>query len=297
MGRPNPLSKESFIMRRIARLLVASVAVASTFAITQTARAESLEACGDFFFDPVGDVECTVEVEGGCEAACTPVSVEVECAADLQIGCQGGCDVDIEVGCDVDCEADCNIDCDPGTFDCGVECSAGCEADCDAQCNDSECSASCSANCSASCSASCEASPPTCEGGCQAKCEGQCKAEASASCQIDCQAEGYIDCKADLQGGCEVACQEPKGAVFCDGQWVNTDDLDSCVDAIIARFDIEVTGYAEADCSGNTCTAEAGASCSACSMAPSSVDSQLGFMMVGLAAAGLAVARRRTRKA
>lgn len=287
-------------MRRIARLLVASVAVASSFAITQTARAESLDACGDFFFDPAGDIECTVEVEGGCEAACTPVSFEVGCAAELQIGCEGGCDVDIEVGCDVDCEADCNLDCDPGTFDCNVECSAGCEADCDAQCsgnsNSGECHASCSANCSASCEGSCEASPPSCEGGCQAKCEGQCKAEASASCQIECQAEGYVECKADFEGGCKIACEDPKGAVFCDGQWINTADLDSCVDAIIARFDIEVDGYAEASCDGNSCEAEAGVS-AGCSAAPGGADSHIGFMMLGLVGAGAAIARRRNRKA
>jgi len=284
---------------RIARLFVASVAVVSTFAITQTASAETLEACGDFLFEPVGDVECTVELDIDCDAACTPIAFEVECSAELQIGCEGGCDIDIEVGCDVDCEASCNLDCDPGSFDCGIECSAGCEADCDASCsgdgNSGECQASCSANCSASCSASCEATPPSCEGGCQASCEGQCKAEASASCQIDCQAEGYIDCKAELQGGCEISCEDPKGAVFCNGQWVNTADLDSCIDQIQSYFDIEVSGYAEAECSGNECSAEAGVE-AGCSAAPGRADLHIGFMMLGLATAGAALARRRRNR-
>ncbi len=286
-------------MSRASRLLLSVLGVAGSVAFAQDARADTLESCGDFFFDPVGDVECTVEVEGGCTAACEPIAFEVECAADLQIGCQGGCDIDIEVGCDVDCEASCNLECDPGSFDCSAYCSAGCEADCDAQCsgsaNGSECSASCRANCSAECGASCEASPPDCEGSCQASCQGQCKAEASASCQIECQADGYLECKSDLQGGCEIACEEPSGALFCDGQWVNTADLESCADEIIAYFDVEISGYAEAECTGNTCSAEAGCT-TECAAAPGHHDTNIGFMAVGLVGLGAAAVRRARRK-
>ena len=71
---------------RIARLLVGTIALASTTLVVENARAEDLSACGDFFFDPVGEVSCTVEVEGGCEAQCTPVSFAVECAAELRRG-------------------------------------------------------------------------------------------------------------------------------------------------------------------------------------------------------------------
>lgn len=284
---------------RIARLFFATAAIASTFAVTQTAKANTLDACGDFFFDPAGDVTCEVVLEGGCEAKCEPLAFEVECSAELQLGCQGGCNLDIEVGCDVECQGGCVTECEGGSFDCEASCSGGCEASCDSECsssgNSTECHASCSANCSAECSASCNVELPSCETQCEASCQGQCKAEANASCQIECQADGYIDCEANLQGGCEVACKEPSGAVFCDGQWVNTDDLDSCVDQIQSYFDIEVSGYAEANCSGNTCSAEAGVS-AGCSAAPSAPDTNIGFLMMGLVTAGVAAARRRNRR-
>src|SRR5262245_56997770 len=52
----------------------------------------SIEECGDINIDP--DATCTVEVEGGCEAQCTPVHVEAACAAELEVDCRGQCDVD-----------------------------------------------------------------------------------------------------------------------------------------------------------------------------------------------------------
>lgn len=285
---------------RIARLLVPAVGFCSLL-IAGTAQAGELDACGDFFFDPGGDVSCEVVVSGGCDVACEPISFEVECAAELYVGCEGGCDVEIDAGCSVDCEAGCEASCSGGEFDCQASCEGNCSADCDARCASGEaggeCRASCQANCSGSCSASCDVEAPDCMAECSASCQGECHAEANAECQIDCQAEGYIDCKADLQGGCEVACESPEGAVFCDGQWINTDDFDACIEAIQEAFDIEVEGYAEASCDGNTCTAEAGCSASTVStMEPTSNDYKYGMMAVGLGVMGLFGARRRNRK-
>lgn len=286
---------------RIARLLVATLGISGSLFIAESVHAEDLSACGDFFFDPGGDVECEVVVEGGCEAACEPVAFSVECAADLYVECQGGCEAELDVDCAVDCQGGCVTECEGGQFDCRAHCEGGCFADCDARCEgDSDevhCRSSCEASCNGECEASCEVELPDCETQCEASCEGSCQAEANADCQIECQSGGYVDCEAELQGGCEVACEEPEGAIFCDGQWVNTTDLDSCVDAIQASFDVEVTGYGSAECSGNTCTAEAG--CTAdCAMAPErSPGTAFSLMALWTATLGLAVARRRRRRA
>ncbi|NUP13728.1 MAG: hypothetical protein HOW73_47435 [Polyangiaceae bacterium] len=289
-----------FCSRNLMRgLLAATFGLGAMLVATQQAHAGDLDACGDFFFDPGGDVECEVVVEGGCEVNCEPVAFQVECSAELYVGCEGECNVDIDVGCTAECEGGCTAECEGGEFDCEAYCEGNCYADCDAQCsgdsNSAQCRASCEAGCNAECGASCDIEAPECEAQCQASCSGECHAEANAECQISCQAEGYVDCEAELQGGCEAACQEPEGAIFCDGQWVNTDDLDACAAAIQDAFDIEVTGYADASCDGNSCTAEAG--CTAdCAMAPPrSADYTIGMMGLGAATVGLAFMRRRRR--
>lgn len=285
---------------RIARLLVAAVVtMGSTLVFAENAHANQLDACGDFFFDPVGDIECEVEFEGGCEVHCEPIAFEIQCAAELYVGCEGGCDVDVDVGCTADCEAGCTGGCDAGEFDCQAYCEGGCRADCDSYCetdgNSSECAASCEATCSGECGASCTVEAPECDVQCQASCEGECHAEANIDCQIECQADGYIDCQTRLSGGCEAACKSPKGAIFCDGQWVNTDDLDACVDAIQSFFDIEVTGYADAECEGNTCTAEAGCTASCATVPTNSPDFSIGLFGAAGAAIAFAGVRRARR--
>jgi MYXO-CTERM domain-containing protein len=118
-------------------------------------------------------------------------------------------------------------------------------------------------------------------------------------CQISCQASGYVDCKADLQGGCEIACQSPDGALFCDGQYVDTGgNLQECIAALQALLNIEVDVSAYAQCSGNTCEAGVDAKCSACAVAPTSNSAWSGYSLAALGLGlGLAGLRRRRRRA
>jgi hypothetical protein len=107
-----------------------------------------------------------------------------------------------------------------------------------------------------------------------------------------------VDCKASLQGGCEGQC-DVDGALFCDGNYVDHGgNLQGCIDALKAALNIEVSGYANANCEGGTCEAEAGVNCSACAVAPgwsSPIDERaLAALGLGL---GLAMAARRRRRA
>lgn len=234
--------------------------------------AAGINECGDL--EITAQSQCELVVGAECTTQCTPLSFTASCAAELYVGCDGMCTLTAEAMCTTDCTASCSAACmvDPGSYECSAECQVDCEGSCSGACvasaNMAECMASCRATCSAECDASCTGVAPTatCDAKCQASCSGSCTAEANLDCQVNCQATGYATCTADLQGGCETQCSEPMGALFCDGQYVSTTTLQSCLDYLTEQLDIMVTGYAM--CSGNMCEAGASCSCRAASGAP-----------------------------
>ena len=248
------------------------------------------------------EAECTVEVEGGCVAKCTPVNVTAACAADLKLGCDGMCTGSASAECTGSCSADCMAECEvqPAEFNCQASCQADCSADCSGRCagdsDGAKCEASCKATCTGDCDASCSVTPAEadCSAKCDARCEGSCKAEANIDCQVECQADGYVDCEAEVTGGCKTRCEQPEGALFCDGQYVDAgNNLEQCIAALKALLDIEVYAEGNAECSGNTCTAEGVAGCSCSADGPGDLGLAgmlgLGFVVVG--------ATRRRRRA
>jgi MYXO-CTERM domain-containing protein len=288
-------------MQRIVTSFLPALALFAPLAWSGQASA-GIGACGDIHVE--ASAEC--EVKGGieCEAECTPIALEAQCAAELSVDCGGSCNIAAEVDCSADCSATCMGECevDPGQFDCRgscvADCSGGCDAHCESENGSSECLASCEATCEGSCSARCDVIAPSadCSGKCEASCSGHCEAEANIDCQVQCQAEGYVDCKASLEGGCKVDCDAEQGALFCDGQYVDHGgNLKECVDSLRAVLNIQVSGYAEGECSGNMCSGEAGGSIS-CAVAPAESDyGRTGALMgaFGLMLAGFIARRRR----
>lgn len=262
-----------------------------------------IDACGDISVQ--AKAECKLEVEGGCEAQCTPVRMEAACAAKAQVDCRGECNVNVDVGCTASCELDCQAECkiDPPKFDCRARCEAEGSADCSGRCqssgNRSECEASCKATFAAECDASCNIDPNTeveCEAACRGGCQGECKAEANAACQIDCQSEFVAECKVELSGGCEVECQKPEGALFCDGQYIDHGgNLEECINALEAAIDTEVQGSASGSCKNGRCTGDAEGSASAsCAFVPGESGSSSGAAgLLGLGLVGFMLHRRR----
>lgn len=285
---------------RTAIALSSIAAGAALFFAPSTAHA-GIEACGNI--NVRAEAQCKVEVEGGCTAQCTPVKFEAACAGRLEAQCSGAeCKATASVECTGSCQADCKGSCEanPGSFSCQGSCEGECSADCSGKCaaeaNKGECEASCKATCSGSCSAKCEGTPPTatCEGKCEASCNGSCEGKANIDCQIDCQAKGYGECKANLEGGCKAKCTAPEGALFCDGQYVDTgNNLSNCIDALNKVLNVKVSGSAE--CAGNECKAEGKASAS-CNFVP--MDARADGAVFALGALGLvgAVAARRRRQ-
>ncbi|MFO0633870.1 MAG: MYXO-CTERM sorting domain-containing protein [Nannocystaceae bacterium] len=288
-------------MQRIIGSILPALALFAPLAWSGAAQA-GIGACGDIHVE----AEAQCQVEGGieCEAHCTPVAVQAQCAAELQVDCDGMCDLTANVDCNTECTASCMGSCevDPGQFDCRGECVADCRGGCEGRCgasdSGSECFASCEANCEGHCSAQCDIIAPSadCSGKCEASCSGRCEAEANLDCQIDCQAQGYAGCKVDLEGGCKANCDVEQGALFCDGQWVDHGgNLDECVDSLRAVLDITVEGYAEGECHAGGCSGSAGGSIS-CAVDPQQSDYGRTAALLGafgVIAVGFAARRRR----
>ena len=264
-------------------------ALALTTAAPSRATAADLSACGPFDFS--AGINCELKFSGGCETACTPLNVAATCDAT----CEGSCTAKLDVGCSVDCNVGCEGECkvDPGKFDCTASCNADCSGSCDTKCassgNKTQCKSTCSSTCSGQCSAKCEVVPPsaTCKAKCTASCDGSCTAEANIDCRVDCEG----GCQVDVSGGCKTQCAKPEGALFCNGQYVDSDDLGACI-AALATIEVTVSGSAE--CDNGVCTAEGEVSCAASPLATTGKGSMLalGSVVAGLA---VAVGRRRRR--
>jgi hypothetical protein len=284
------------------RLSAAALAVSLAFAAAPAQA--GVDACGNI--DVHGDVKCEAKAGVDCMAECTPPKLQAACAAKLEVDCQTMCTELPSVKCSVDCKGDCEAECDvkPAQFDCEANCSATCHADCTGKCSaaddSAECEAQCNATCSGECSANCKVTPGSadCSAKCDASCKGSCTADANFSCQTNCQGEGFVDCQAELQTGkCDVQCMDPEGAVFCDGQFVDSGgNARKCLDAIDAyleaHFHVQASGTSS--CNHGSCEAEGKVSCHCSTPAR-----RTGSMPAGLAILGalglIGVARMRRR--
>jgi hypothetical protein len=218
--------------------------------------------------DPCGNIELVasgscefVTVAGGCVGQCEPIN--------LTAACDGQCTVQASAECSGGCELDCKAKCDPGHIDCTGSCKSSCYASCTGTCSDTGCRDECEASCDNRCEVSCEAQLPSCEASCQAACNASCSVQANVQC--------HADCTARLEGGCQLQCQEPRGALFCNGQYVDvTSDFDACITYLETKgLNVNVA----ATCNGLGCSATVG-----CALAKEGV----GADREGLGAAGIA---------
>ncbi len=262
-----------------------------------TARAQTLEDCGEIYVG--AQATCVVDPPGiDCDVACQPLRVQAACAGRAYLDCEGECDLDLEASCTASCQGSCEASCsvDPGAFDCQASCQASCSGSCQASCasDDARCAASCKATCAGECDASCNVRPPKaeCQAQCQASCSGSCRAKANLDCQVSCQSDFYVKCEAELSGGCKAECTTQSGALFCEGNYVDTGDhLERCVDALKESLNVQVTYSAEGECAGGMCSGHAEASCSALPNSDSSAAGGAPWLIAVLAYA----VRRRTR--
>ncbi len=272
-----------------------------------TACAASLADCGNI--DVNMNAKCNVMAEGGCTVAdCKPLA----CSASLYADCKGQCSVP-SVSCEGSCQGTCEADCKvKGSIDCSANCQGRCNADCSGQCTsqcasdankttcEANCKGTCKASCQGECNANCDVVPPSadCTASCTGSCKGSCTATGNLACHMTCRAKGEATCT----GGCEVACSEPRGAIFCDGQFIDAGgNAQSCItaltDTIKAAIKMDATASGSAACENGTCEVEGEAKASAsCAMTPANSNrgTWFGLGLFGAVTAGLI--RRRARK-
>jgi MYXO-CTERM domain-containing protein len=281
------------------------------------ARADTISACGNMDID--ADAKCSIVTQNNCTTQCAPASCEDACAAKLEQQCNTQCTASADANCTSSCQSSCTTQCTTSppaldcTTDCNTRCSAGCSASCTSTSSSSsseedgsvssssssstDCEASCGACCDDHCTTQCVSVPTTadCNTKCNADCTGSCTGQANASCQEQCQESSYATCKSELANDCTTQCQQSVGAIFCNGSYVNTSDVATCVAALNAVLTAKLDATGVASCSGNDCTASgtAKASCSASPVRPSNAPLwAVGAVVLG-AGAGL---RRRTRR-
>ncbi len=298
-------------MVRWSSLVAVALAAVGVF-FAGSAQADVLSACnGAAIFQGSGTLNCTLETSGGCEAQCEPVNFQVACTGQLEASCMGQCTAMATASCNATCQGNCTGQCTAPNFSCEGYCQGDCEGSCSGtcmgQCASSsnmatcmgDCTAQCKASCGARCTGSCQGNPGGCTAECNASCSGDCTAQANVNCDVSCQAMGYANCTSMLTGGCQAQCQTPKGALFCNGQFVNVDtsQLDNCINAIEAEFNIQVSGSASAGCEGGTCSAEAqGKASASCDMSPSAPPISGALLALGLGGIAAGVVRRRIRR-
>jgi MYXO-CTERM domain-containing protein len=115
---------------------------------------------------------------------------------------------------------------------------------------------------------------------------------------VQCQESSFATCKSELANDCTTQCQASAGAIFCNGSYVNTSNIEECITALNAVLDVKIEAAASGSCTGNDCTGTAsvktsGVSCAASPARPTNAP----FWAFGAAiVAAIAGTRRRARR-
>jgi hypothetical protein len=114
-----------------------------------------------------------------------------------------------------------------------------------------------------------------------------------------CQAMGSASCttSGSVFNNCNASCNA-KGAIVCNGNFINAADADCCANDLKSIVTITGWSYAEssAECDGGTCTAQAAAGAGgsvSCDMAPAAPPVSGALLGIGLGATAIGLVRRR----
>ncbi len=227
------------------RVSISVIAIALLALSAKPAHATQVEACGNFDFDLSAGLSCKIEVEGGCSAECTPLNFEAACT--------GGCTATPDPNCVDGCGTQCVATCNPELLDCFAGCHGECDVPtqelCEANGTRDDCAEVAVADCDIHCTESCEVPPSDCEEHCNRCCSGSCATAINFDCNLSCFAE--------LTGGCDVQCTKPDGAIFCNGQYVNAAELQTCIVALAAEgIEVDVSARGSVTCDLSGCDGE-----------------------------------------
>jgi len=291
-----------------------SFILASLWLLPPSAARADLETCGGIFL--AGDASCDYRPKEECMTECMTVAVETACVTQVYNECQSSCTTTATNECQTNCSTSCVNDCtttstsEQGTS-CMDLCLSDCEEDAEDYCGNAKYRNACGRckkhNCEKRCEKKCGDAAeqvkvttttectPTCTNACNASCE----AKVNTQCQVDCQEATYTQCEQQMVEKCETTCRDKGGAIFCDGQFVNAANAESCADEVYSKLRIEIDIDAAADDVGDAVEEAAGSvkaeADSICSVTRVGSTSHVAWLFAPVAVLGLARLRRSRR--
>jgi len=274
--------------------------------LPSSAHAKQLDKCGGVYLS--ADSKCEFKPVQECMTSCATTSVEQACAQKTSTMCSASCTTTDTTTCVKTHSDSCSKECDTITEKsshevCTTECVDSCTADAvkrkDFGGDRDKCHQNCAQNCNTSCEKCSETDQKTdCTTKCMSVVENECTEEVNRDCLLSCQTDNYTSCETDTVNTCTTTCHDKQGALFCDGQFIDADDLQACADQLAAEFSfsIDITAHATVNGNGSVTTTNKDGSktTTKCSFSPPT-QGHGGMALGALAALGLVVARRRRR--
>jgi hypothetical protein len=255
-------------MRNPSLSVLCSFAAITGISILGPAAAHAeLDACGGIFL--AASAACEYRPKQECMTQCMTSSVEESCVTQQYNDCETSCTATATTECESSCTTSCSDDCtSTATTDQAPSCMDLCLADCDSAGAEDSCGSAahkgpCSRcekhNCEKRCAEKCggDAAPKKvttvseCMPTCSTACNASCTAKANVQCQVDCQERTYTQCEQKMVEHCDTECKDKGGAIFCDGQFVNADNAQSCADELRAKLSIDIDVKASVNAAGD----------------------------------------------
>lgn len=289
---------------RISTALTATALLFGLSILPTTAHAKALAQCGGVFLS--ADSHCEFKPIQECMTTCSTTSVEQVCSEKTYTMCSSGCTTTDVTTCTQTHAESCSKQCETITSKsshevCVSECTDSCTSDAISKKHFGGDANKCSKGCSHDCNTQCDTCSTTdqstdCTTKCMSLVESECKEEVNRDCVLTCQTDNYQSCETETVNTCNTTCQDKGGALFCDGQFLNASDLQSCADQLAAEFSFNIDVTAHVAVSGNgavtTTNSNGSKTTTKCSFSPPT-PGQNGMLFGALAVLGIAVARRR----
>lgn len=204
------------------------------------------DPCGDF---PITtSSRCTFVSGESCTQSCDRLHYQAACTDHNYQTCSSQCQVTPKTECTTSCDTSCEQECErhPEQTFCASTCENRCDDSCTSECQSdgdtTACSVRCKTTCENSCEHNCQTVPAsaTCSQKCQTACGTSCETSASMDCQEQCQSNSYQTCEHQLAQTCQADCANSGGYLYCDDQFVDAANIDSCKQYLTTTFSLTI---------------------------------------------------------
>lgn len=243
------------MINRVHVLVSSALALAGLAALPASSARADLEACGGVFLS--AQSACEYRPKEECMTQCMTVAVEQACVTQEYNECETSCTQTASTECEAGCTSSCQDQCTTtATTSSAPTCMELCLDDCGGDDNgycghsthQSACGRCAKHNCEKRCEAKCGdatnqpkvTTTTECMPTCSIACSASCTAKVNTQCQVDCQERTYTQCEQKMVEQCQTDCMQTGGAIFCDGQFINASNAQSCADELLGKLKIDI---------------------------------------------------------